>query len=61
MPRRRDATVRESGGELHRAGGASLLRRAADRDDIADQVAALLQADSITGQTLVNDAGRLFH
>ena len=53
--------MRESGGELHRAGGASLLRRAADRDDIADQVAALLQADSITGQTLVNDAGRLFH
>jgi 3-oxoacyl-[acyl-carrier protein] reductase len=39
----------------------SLLKRAADKDDIADQVVALCRNDSITGQTLVIDAGRFFH
>jgi 3-oxoacyl-[acyl-carrier protein] reductase len=40
---------------------AALLKRAADKDDIANQVVALCQTDSITGQTLVVDAGRFFH
>jgi NAD(P)-dependent dehydrogenase (short-subunit alcohol dehydrogenase family) len=39
----------------------ALLKQAADKDDIADQVVALCRADSITGQTLVIDAGRFFH
>ena len=39
----------------------SLLKRAADKDDIADQVVALCRTDSITGQTLVIDSGRFFH
>jgi 3-oxoacyl-[acyl-carrier protein] reductase len=39
----------------------SLLKQAADKDDIADQVVALCRADTITGQTLVIDAGRVFH
>jgi 3-oxoacyl-[acyl-carrier protein] reductase len=39
----------------------ALLKRAADKDDIADQVVALCRTDSITGQTLVIDAGRFFH
>jgi 3-oxoacyl-[acyl-carrier protein] reductase len=39
----------------------SLLKRAADKDDIADQVVGLCRTDSITGQTLVIDAGRFFH
>jgi 3-oxoacyl-[acyl-carrier protein] reductase len=39
----------------------ALLKRAADKDDIADQVVALCRNDSITGQTLVIDAGRFFH
>ena len=39
----------------------SLLQRAADKDDIADQVIALCRTDSITGQTLVIDSGRVFH
>ena len=39
----------------------TLLKRAADKDDIANQVVALCQADTITGQTLVIDAGRVFH
>jgi 3-oxoacyl-[acyl-carrier protein] reductase len=39
----------------------SLLKRAADKDDVADQVVALCRTDSITGQTLAIDAGRVFH
>jgi len=44
-----------------RARDAALLKRAADKDDVAGQVVALCQTDSITGQTLVIDAGRFFH
>lgn len=44
-----------------RARTGSLLKRAADKDDVADQVVALCRTDSITGQTLVIDSGRFFH
>jgi 3-oxoacyl-[acyl-carrier protein] reductase len=44
-----------------RARDAALLKRAADKEDVANQVVALCQADTITGQTLVIDAGRFFH
>ena len=39
----------------------ALLRRAADKDDIAEQVVTFCRTDSITGQTLAIDAGRFFH
>jgi 3-oxoacyl-[acyl-carrier protein] reductase len=39
----------------------AILKRAADKDDVADQVVGLCKTDSITGQTLVVDAGRFFH
>ena len=38
----------------------SLLKRAADKDDVADQVVAFCRTDSVTGQTLVIDSGRMF-
>ena len=44
-----------------RAKESSILKRAADKDDVANQVVGLCQTDSITGQTLVIDAGRFFH
>ena len=44
-----------------RAREASLLKRAADKDDIAEQVLAFCRSDSTTGQTLVIDSGRFFH
>ena len=44
-----------------RARTGSLLRRAADKDDVADQVVSFCRTDSITGQTLVIDSGRFFH
>ena len=40
---------------------ASSLRRAVDKDDVANQVGELCRTDSITGQTLLIDAGRVFH
>ena len=39
----------------------SLLGRAVDKDDIGRQVVELCRTDSVTGQTLVMDAGRVFH
>ena len=39
----------------------SLLKRMADKDDIAAQVVAFCRSDSITGQTVVIDSGRVFH
>jgi 3-oxoacyl-[acyl-carrier protein] reductase len=32
-----------------------------DKGDIADQVVTFCRTDTITGQTLVIDAGRFFH
>jgi 3-oxoacyl-[acyl-carrier protein] reductase len=40
---------------------ASLLKRAADKDDIAEAIVELCRTDSITGQTLAIDSGRVFH
>ncbi|MCC6178497.1 MAG: SDR family oxidoreductase [Chloroflexi bacterium] len=37
------------------------LKRAVSRDDVADQVVTFARTDSITGQTLVIDAGRFYH
>lgn len=37
------------------------LKRAADRDDVADQVVTFARTDSTTGQTMVIDAGRFYH
>jgi 3-oxoacyl-[acyl-carrier protein] reductase len=44
-----------------RAREGAILKRAADKDDVAKQVVGLCQTDSVTGQTLVVDAGRFFH
>ena len=39
----------------------SALKRATDKDDVADVVVTFARSDSITGQTLVVDAGRVYH
>ena len=39
----------------------AVLRRPVDKDDVAAQVVAFCRTDSVTGQTLVMDSGRLFH
>jgi len=40
---------------------AASLHRAADKDDVASAVALMAETDSITGQTLVIDAGKVYH
>ncbi len=40
---------------------ASLLGMAADKDDCADMVVTMCRTETMTGQTVVIDAGRLFH
>ena len=37
------------------------LMRAADKDDVADQVVTFCRTESTTGQTVVIDAGRTYH
>lgn len=44
-----------------RATRGALLQRATDKDDVAELVVEFCRTDSITGQTLVIDAGRVFH
>lgn len=44
-----------------RARDGAILKRAADKDDVAEQVVLLCRTDSITGQTIAIDAGRFFH
>ncbi len=44
-----------------RATQGALLGRATDKDDVAELVVEFCRTDSITGQTLVVDAGRVFH
>ena len=39
----------------------SLLGKAADKDDCADQVVTMCRTNTMTGQTIVIDSGRTFH
>ena len=54
-------TARLAQAQVQRALDGAVLKRAADRDDVADQVVTFARTDSTTGQTLVIDAGRYFH
>ncbi len=46
---------------IERSASASLLKKAADKDDCADMVVTMCRTDTMTGQTIVIDAGRVFH
>jgi 3-oxoacyl-[acyl-carrier protein] reductase len=47
--------------QIERSASSSLLKRAADKDDCADMVVTMCRTDTMTGQTIVIDAGRVFH
>ena len=47
--------------EIERARAQSLLQQAADKDDVADQVVTMCRTNTMTGQTIVIDAGRVFN
>jgi 3-oxoacyl-[acyl-carrier protein] reductase len=46
---------------LERATSGALLKKAADKDDCAAMVVAMCRTETMTGQTVVIDAGRIFH
>jgi 3-oxoacyl-[acyl-carrier protein] reductase len=46
---------------IERAASGSLLKKAADKDDCADMVLAMCRTETMTGQTVVIDSGRVFH
>jgi 3-oxoacyl-[acyl-carrier protein] reductase len=47
--------------QVERSASSSLLKKAADKDDCADMVVTMCRTETMTGQTVVIDAGRLFH
>jgi 3-oxoacyl-[acyl-carrier protein] reductase len=47
--------------QVERSAAASLLKKAADKDDCADMVVTMCRSETMTGQTIVIDSGRLFH
>lgn len=55
------ATANLPDAQIAKAAGAALLGVPADKDDCADQVVTLCRSDTTTGQTVVIDAGRIFH
>jgi 3-oxoacyl-[acyl-carrier protein] reductase len=46
---------------IERAASGSLLKKAADKDDCADMVLTMCRTETMTGQTVVIDSGRVFH
>ena len=47
--------------QVERSAASSLLKKAADKDDCADMVVTMCRTETMTGQTIVIDAGRIFH
>jgi 3-oxoacyl-[acyl-carrier protein] reductase len=47
--------------QVERSAASSLLKKPADKDDCADMVVAMCRTETMTGQTVVIDAGRIFH
>jgi 3-oxoacyl-[acyl-carrier protein] reductase len=47
--------------QVERSASSSLLKKAADKDDCADMVVAMCRTETMTGQTVVIDSGRIFH
>jgi 3-oxoacyl-[acyl-carrier protein] reductase len=47
--------------QVERSAATSLLKKAADKDDCAEMVVTMCRTETMTGQTVVIDAGRYFH
>jgi len=47
--------------QVERSAAASLLKKPADKDDCADMVVTMCRTETMTGQTVVIDSGRVFH
>jgi 3-oxoacyl-[acyl-carrier protein] reductase len=55
------ATANLRNEQIERAAAGSLLKKAADKDDCAEMVVTMCRTDTMTGQTVVIDSGRVFH
>ena len=55
------ATANLRSEQVERAASAALLKKPADKDDCADMVVAMCRTETMTGQTVVIDSGRVFH
>ena len=55
------ATANLRSEQIERSAAGSLLKKAADKDDCADMVVTMCRTETMTGQTVVIDAGRIFH
>ena len=53
--------ARQMTGEPKEMSTWDLLKKAADKDDCADMVVSMCRSNTMTGQTTVIDAGRVFH
>src|SRR5579872_7251763 len=47
--------------QVEKSAASSLLKKPADKDDCADMVVTMCRTETMTGQTVVIDAGRIFH
>lgn len=47
--------------QIEKAASGSLLKKAADKDDCADVTVTMCRTETMTGQTVVIDSGRVFH
>jgi ketoreductase RED2 len=55
------ATANLRAEQIERSASGAVLKRAADKDDCADMVVTMCRSNTMTGQTTVIDAGRVFH
>ena len=55
------ATANLPKAQVEASAAGSLLKKAADKDDVADQVVTMCRTETMTGQTIVIDSGRMFH
>src|SRR6201989_3210912 len=55
------ATANLRSEQIERAASSSLLKKPADKDDCADMVVTMCRTETMTGQTVVIDSGRIFH
>ena len=55
------ATANLMKSQIEASASAALLKKAADKDDVADQVVTMCRTETMTGQTIAIDSGRIFH
>jgi 3-oxoacyl-[acyl-carrier protein] reductase len=55
------ATANLRSEQIERSSASSLLKKPADKDDCADMVIIMCRTETMTGQAVVIDSGRIFH